>query len=144
MNEMGPPSQGIATKDDIELRLGAELEHLPLIRSLASSIAMRADFDLDMIADLKLAVDEACSTLIMRAVPETRMVCRFGLDKGELRFTVSVVTARDTPPSTNSFGWQVLTTLTDSASSWIEGHTGNGQASWVYVELTKRRPETSG
>jgi serine/threonine-protein kinase RsbW len=141
---MDPPAQGVAAKDDIELRLGADLVHLPLIRSLASSIAMRADFDLDMIADLKLAVDEACSTLITRAVPETRMVCQFALDKGELRFTASVVSASDTLPSTSSFGWQVLTTLTDSASSWIEGHTGNGQASWVYVELAKRRPEATG
>jgi len=44
---------------DIELRVPGEARYLPIIRSLAASIALREDFDLDFVADLKLAVDEA-------------------------------------------------------------------------------------
>ena len=84
---------------EIELRLGAELTNLPIIRSLTSSIAMRADFDLDAIADLKLAVDEACSTLITRATPEATLRCRFRVSKDEIRFVVSIPSASDAKPS---------------------------------------------
>jgi serine/threonine-protein kinase RsbW len=59
--------------EEIELRIGAVLTNLPIIRSLAASIAMRADFDLDSIADLRLAVDEACSTLITQGAPNAAL-----------------------------------------------------------------------
>ncbi|MFF5991417.1 ATP-binding protein [Prauserella flavalba] len=140
MTETEPPSQDVGAQDDIELRLGASLVHLPIIRSVAANIAMRADFDLDAIADLRLAVDEACSTLITRAVPGTTMVCRFTIDDDELRFSGAVTSADHEAPSTASFGWRVLTTLADSADSWVETAARDGQGHWVHVELAKRKP----
>ncbi|GAB3507680.1 ATP-binding protein [Amycolatopsis cihanbeyliensis] len=144
MSETEPPSQRVGGQDDIELRLGADLVHLPLIRSVAASIAMRADFDLDTIADLRLAVDEACSTLITRALPATTMVCRFTIKQDELRFTGAVSSADQHTPSTGSFGWRVLTTLADSAASWVETDGDATRAHWVHVELAKRRPVIQG
>ena len=57
MTETKPPTSSIGAQDDIELRLGASLVHLPIIRSVAASIAMRVDFDLDSIADLPTDID---------------------------------------------------------------------------------------
>src|SRR3954470_13346342 len=123
---------------EIELRLGAELTNLPIIRSLTSSIAMRADFDLDAIADLKLAVDEACSTLITRAAPNAALSCTFKVSKDEIRFVVNIRSTSDDRPSGDSFGWRVLTTLTDHAASWVE--PDNGQH-LVHIEVAKRRAD---
>src|SRR2546423_3530913 len=50
-----PGSPAEHDPNSIELRLAARLEHLPIIRSVAANLAIRADFDLDSIADLKLA-----------------------------------------------------------------------------------------
>src|SRR6187399_2876666 len=75
---------------DIELRLAADLVNLPIVRSVVATIATRADFDLDAIADLRLAVDEACSTLITRAVPGTVMSCRFTMSGDALCFVGTV------------------------------------------------------
>jgi serine/threonine-protein kinase RsbW len=136
-----PPSQPVGKQDDIELRLGAQLVHLPIIRSVAASIAIRADFDLDSIADLRLAVDEACSTLITRATPETVMACRFTVGEDELRFAGEVVSPDEGAPSTNSFGWRVLTTLADDASAWVEP---DGEAHRLHIELSKRKPAVLG
>jgi serine/threonine-protein kinase RsbW len=129
--------------DEIELRIGAELTNLPIIRSLAASIAMRADYDLDSIADLKLAVDEACTTLITRAAVNTSLHCVFAVTKDEIRFAVTVRSSRDALPSTESFGWRVLTTLTDRADSWVErnGHAGDQPEHLIHIELVKHRVE---
>ncbi|HVV11421.1 ATP-binding protein [Amycolatopsis sp.] len=124
-------------RNDIELRLGADLGHLPIVRSVVATIATRADFDLDAIADLRLAVDEACSTLITRAVPGSTMRCRFTVTGDELTFTGTVHSESDSAPSTKSFGWKVLTTLTDSVDTRV---TSNGQQGHqVDIELAKRR-----
>ena len=132
--------------DEIELRIGAVLTNLPIIRSLASSIAMRADFDLDSIADLKLAVDEACSTLITQGAPDATLQCCFTVTRDEIRFTVTVASTSDKQPSSDSFGWRVLTTLTDHTASWVEPDALNGGGRHlVHIELAKRRAEgTSG
>jgi serine/threonine-protein kinase RsbW len=123
---------------EIELRLGAELTNLPIIRALTSSIAMRADFDLDAIADLKLAVDEACSTLITRATPDATLRCAFRVRKDEIRFVVSIPSASDAKPSSDSFGWRVLTTLADDTSCWVDN---SGGEHLVHIELAKRRAD---
>jgi serine/threonine-protein kinase RsbW len=129
---------GAGSPDEIELRLGAELTNLPIIRSLTSSIAMRADFDLDAIADLKLAVDEACSTLITRAAPNAALSCTFKVRKDEIRFVVNIRSTSDDRPSSDSFGWRVLTTLTDHADSWVEP---DGGQHLVHIEVAKRRAD---
>jgi serine/threonine-protein kinase RsbW len=129
-------ADGDGSPDVIELRLGTELANLPIIRSLTSSIAMRADFDLDAIADLKLAVDEACSTLISRATPGSTLTCTFTVHKDEIQFAVHTHAAGDVRPSEDSFGWRVLTTLTDHADSWVQPDAGQHL---VHIEVAKRR-----
>lgn len=144
MNEIDTHLSSYATQTDdaIELRLGADLTHLPIIRSMAGNVATRADFDMDTIADLRLAVDEACSALIRAARSEGTLVCRFAVVDEVLRFTGAVPSAVDEPPSTGTFGWQVLSTLTDSTNSWIDSDTV-GAVPWLYVELTKANPVSS-
>nr|WP_253865563.1 ATP-binding protein [Prauserella halophila] len=142
----------MAAENDIELRLGANLTHLPIVRSIAANLAARADFDLDAISDLRLAVDEACSTLITSAENGSTMRCRFTIESDELRFHGTVPSPDQDPPSTASFGWKVLTTLADSATTWLEpaGEISpdgaapdavfDGTHGRVHVELTKRKP----
>ncbi|HVW41922.1 MAG TPA: ATP-binding protein [Amycolatopsis sp.] len=135
VTEWEPPP--LHAHNDIELWLGADLVHLPIVRSVVATIATRADFDLDAIADLRLAVDEACSTLITRAIPGSKMRCRFTAADDELRFVGTVRSDSDSTPSTKSFGWRVLTTLTDVVDARVstDGHQGHR----VDIELAKRR-----
>lgn len=121
---------------DIQLRLAADLVNLPIVRSVVATIATMADFDLDAIADLRLAVDEACSTLITRAVPGTVMSCRLSVAGNSLCFVGTVESATGTEPSTKSFGWRVLTTLTDLVNSRV---SSNGRHHRLDIELAKRR-----
>lgn len=143
MTEFDPSSYGFDDHDEVELRLGADLVHLPVVRSVAANIATRADFDLDTIADLRLAIDEACSALISSALPGSRMTCFFSLVGGEFRFTGRVDSTIDGPPSSGSFGWRVLLTLADSASTWLgAGERADGQ--YLHIQLTKQRMAVAG
>jgi serine/threonine-protein kinase RsbW len=120
---------------DIELRVPAEARYLPIIRSLAATIAMREDFDLDFVADLKLAVDEACSMLAGAAWPGTELRCRFRIGEDTISLQASALSTVDALLDTASFGWRVLTTLADTASSRVEQVPGGYR---VLIELTKR------
>lgn len=132
---------GIGVRDDIEVRLEAGLGRLPLVRAIAVNIAMRADFDVDSISDLELAVDESCSTLIARALPGSALVCHFTIAPGEIVFRAVVASPDPAPPSPSTFGWRVLNTLTDRVACWVEGHDGHRM---LYIELLKRKPLLSG
>jgi serine/threonine-protein kinase RsbW len=119
---------------DIELRVPAEARFLPIIRSLAATIAMREDYDLDFVADLKLAVDEACSMLAAAAWPGTELLCRFRVTAGSIALQASALSTVDALLDTASFGWRVLTTLTDSATTRVEQVPGGYR---VLIDLTK-------
>lgn len=134
----------IGTKDDIEMRLGATLVHLPIVRSVAVNIAMRADFDLDAISDLEMAVDESCSSLITRAVPDSLLIARFTISRDKIVFTATITSRDNATPSTKTFGWRVLNTLTDAVESWTEPAQGSSHFYLVHIELSKRRPVVEG
>jgi serine/threonine-protein kinase RsbW len=104
---------------DVELRLVADLGQLFVVRALAATIAIRQDFALDAVEDVKLAVDEICSTLVPRAAPGEQLSCRFTASDGTIGVLATIVSASDAPVDQETFGWRVLTTLTDSARSWV-------------------------
>jgi serine/threonine-protein kinase RsbW len=120
---------------DIELRVPAEARYLPIIRSLAASIALREDYDLDYVADFKLAVDEAGSMLTMAAWPGSELRCKFRVGINNISLQAATLSTVETlPDPAASFGWRVLTTLTDSATTRVEQVPGGYR---VVIELTK-------
>lgn len=123
---------------DVELRLIADLGQLFVVRALAATIAIRQDFALDAVEDVKLAVDEICSTLVPRAAEGEQLSCRFTAANGRISVSASVVSASAAPVDQETFGWRVLTTLTDEASSAVTplGDTGYQ----VVIEVSQSQP----
>ncbi|MQA09789.1 MAG: ATP-binding protein [Pseudonocardiaceae bacterium] len=128
-----------STASDVELRVKAELAHLSVIRAVASNLAVGQDFDLDTIADLKLAVDEVCSTLITRADSSSTLVCRFRLGADEIGVHASLPFRGEELPGRESFGWKVLSTLTDSAESWLDQPDKANGHRLAHIDIVKRR-----
>jgi serine/threonine-protein kinase RsbW len=101
----------------VEITTPASATLIPTIRAVASDLAGRADFDLDAIADLRMAVDEACATLVDLAAPMTRLRCTFQLHPDHIEVVAEVRAGRsDAAVSTETFGWRVLQTLADKVS----------------------------
>jgi serine/threonine-protein kinase RsbW len=121
------------TASSIEVRVGADLSQMFVLRSLAAALALRQDFDLDEVEDVKLAVDELCSALVLRARDGEDLTCRFHTTTHSVGVEASVRTDNGRPIPQDTFGWRVLATLTDELASW----TAPGSPSRVYIRMTK-------
>ena len=111
------PAETLDGVSTVEVRTSASAALIPTIRAVASDLAARADFDLDAISDLRMAVDEACATLVDVAAPRSELRCTFlvRIDGIEVRAQVRAE-APDAVVSTDTFGWRVLQTLADEVS----------------------------
>lgn len=111
---------GAETPDDVRqhrrtvvMQVAAEASELPPLRLVAADMAARADFDLDTVEDLRLAVDEAAAELVAVAAADAILTCTLSLDAVQMEVTASVPTKPGARVRRDSFGWRVLTTLVD-------------------------------
>jgi serine/threonine-protein kinase RsbW len=124
----------------IELLTAARSLMIPRSRTVAADLAARADFDLDSIDDLRMAVDDACAMLVRIAAPNARLRCEFSVRSDQVKVTTEVDAAVDSLP-TGSFGWRVLTCLADEVTA-VALPAAPGQHGRVCISLTKNA-ETS-
>lgn len=106
----------------VELRVAAKLENLAVLRTLVGAVGTFSDLDFDAVADLRLAVDEACTRLISSATPEATLVVI--VDPREEAVVVEASTTCDTSDvvTEGSFSWHVLSSLTDELQTFRNGH----------------------
>ncbi|MBO0876326.1 MAG: ATP-binding protein [Pseudonocardia sp.] len=108
------------------------------VRAMAAHLAGRADFDIDTIADLRLAVDEACDSLIEIAAPGATLRCVFTIATSPdhpdtMHAEVVTMTEPQTTVDTSGFGWQLLRTLTDQIQ--LETNAG-GRSGHLAIRFT--------
>lgn len=122
----------------IELRTPAAASQLAPIRGVSTALAGQCNMSLDQIADLRLAVDEACSTLFRIASHGGEIVCRFQLSIDAFHFSAGVSTDRTDVDDTyeRRFGWYVLHTLTDELHLYRGHGTHNGDSPTVTISFS--------
>lgn len=104
---------------DVELRVPAEGPYVYVLRTTAASIAARLDFTVDDIEDIRIAIGEAASLLLDLGGRGADMLCHFVLTPGLITATISLPSEAPLPMVSDSFAWQVLSTL---ASECDAGH----------------------
>jgi anti-sigma regulatory factor (Ser/Thr protein kinase) len=122
----------------VELRVAATLENLAVLRTLVAAIGTYEDLDFDAVADLRLAVDEACTRLIRSAVADSTLL--LVVDPQPEALVVHASTTCDSPDilAPGSFSWHVLTSLTDEVSTFSNGQSPeDGQV--FGISMTTRR-----
>ncbi|MEE2059284.1 ATP-binding protein [Rhodococcus artemisiae] len=111
----------------VELRVRADADQLSVLRAVAAAIALQHDFDLDTVEDIKLAVDEAATRLIVNSTDLSTLLCSFQVSPSGVKISLTAPTRTDAPTrQPRSFGWHVLNSLTDSVSvsSGFDDHGG--------------------
>jgi serine/threonine-protein kinase RsbW len=101
----------------IELRTTASALAIPTIRTVAADLAARADFDLDSIDDLRMAVDDVCAMLVGIAAENGTLSCSFTVlaERIELKAEVEADHLIDPLPK-GTFDRRVLESLVDEVS----------------------------
>src|SRR3954470_10175799 len=121
----------------LELRVPTTPTHLPAVRAMAGDLAMRMDYDLDSVEDLRLAVDEACATLVLVAAGDAPLTVVFETTRSGLHIDAWVPTTEGTDVPRDGFGWAVLQTLVDNVdgrpATQADVPGGNGTAEPVAV-----------
>ena len=124
----------------VELRVAARLENLAVLRTVIGAIGTLSDLDVDAVADLRLAVDEACTRLIRSAAPDATLMVI--VDPRDDAVVVEASTVCDTYDvvAEGSFSWHVLSSLTDDLQTFHNGHEGPTPDGRVFgITLTTRR-----
>ncbi|OBF38482.1 anti-sigma factor [Mycolicibacterium peregrinum] len=137
-DEQGQPNPLNRAERSVEIRVAARLENLAVVRTLIAAVAAFEDLDFDVVADLRLAVDEACTALIRAALPDSTL--RLTVDPREeaVVITASTTSTEVAVVEPGSFSWHVLSSLTDEVNTFTDGD--GPDAGQVHgITLTTRR-----
>jgi serine/threonine-protein kinase RsbW len=114
---MGEQISKAAVGTTIGVRVPADLEQLIMLRALTETVALIADFAIDEVTDIRLALDEVATSLILDAVPDSILDCEFSYDGKQMLVHVASVAAVQSAVGEGSFGWHIVRTLTDSIAA---------------------------
>ncbi|NOR01898.1 ATP-binding protein [Mycolicibacterium fortuitum] len=138
-DEHGRPETTLGRPErSVEIRVAARLENLAVVRTLVAAVAAFEDLDFDVVADLRLAVDEACTALIRAAVPDSSLRLIVDPRDESVVITASTRCADAAVVEPGSFSWHVLSSLTDEVKTFTDGD--GPDAGQVHgITLTTRR-----
>jgi anti-sigma regulatory factor (Ser/Thr protein kinase) len=118
---------GLPAEETVVLELPWGKDLVVVARSAAGHLGARAGFTRQEVEDLRLAVDEACGLLLLRAVNGTApkkksdIRCRFTVSPGAVEFAVSAAIPDRSAPPMDDFGWNLLEALVDEVE-WTDGN----------------------
>ena len=104
----------------VELSIPAQTSHVALIRSATAAICAGADFTVDDLDDLRLAVDEACAVVINDAPPGARIDASWRVRGHAVTIELRCPSSSGAPVATSTFAWTVLAALVDRVDSVVE------------------------
>jgi serine/threonine-protein kinase RsbW len=134
------PDDGHLSADrSVELRVAAKLENLAVLRTLVAAVGTFEDLDFDAVADLRLAVDEACTRLIRSAVPDSTLVVAVHPRDTEVVVDASTNCQTTDVLAQGSFSWHVLSSLTDDVQTFQRNGQGSAEGQIFGISMTTRR-----
>ncbi len=125
----------------MDVTVPVDATQISLLRSIAGALAVSMDFDIDTMADLRMAVDELGSTVVTRAVPGTPMRVLFSAADSTVHVEARAAAGETASIDESAFGWMVLTTLTDEVQGSVD-RPDDGDPE-VHVSLQVRAPRAA-
>jgi serine/threonine-protein kinase RsbW len=122
----------------LELRVPITPTQLPAVRAMVGDLAMRMDYDLDAVEDLRLAVDEASAILALVSTGDAPLTVVFETSRAGLHIEAWVPTLDGKEVPRDGFGWAVLATLVDAvdATQSSEAAVAAGDSSTPVAVIT--------
>jgi serine/threonine-protein kinase RsbW len=133
----------IVVGQPVEFLVPARLESLAIIRTLVSALGTLEDLDLDAVADLRLALDEACTALIRSAAPDSRLTVTVRPREQDLWISVSAPCVEDEVLRPGTFSWHIISSLTDDVETFRDGAEVGDSACVFGITMTAKRLDLS-
>jgi serine/threonine-protein kinase RsbW len=127
----------------VEFRVPAELESLAVVRALVTALGTLEDLDLDAVADLRLALDEACTALIRSSVPNTQLTIDVRPREQDLWVSASAFCVDDNVLRPGTFSWHVISSLTDDVDTFHDGADVADRGRVFGITMTAKRLDTT-
>jgi anti-sigma regulatory factor (Ser/Thr protein kinase) len=134
-NQAMPAPQG----QPVEFRVPARLESLAVIRTLVTALGALEDLDLDAVADLRLALDEACTALIRCAIPDSRLTITVRPRAHDLWVSASVPCVEDNVLRPGTFSWHVISSLAADVETFRDGADMGDRGRVFGITMTAKR-----
>ena len=123
----------------VEIRVAAQLNNLGMLRAIAAAVGAFERLDDDGVADLRLAVDEACTCLIRLASSDAPLTVVVDPTDVDLAVEVLAPCADDQFLSPGTFSWYVLSSLADQVETFHDGVDQDDPDWKLGIRLTTRR-----
>lgn len=104
----------------VEAVIPADPARMALLRRIASAVAVSLDFDIDTVADMRMAVDQLGTMAVERSQPGGEVTFRIAGSIDAVTATASVPSGGGDPVDEEGFDWMVLEAITDSMSWAVE------------------------
>jgi serine/threonine-protein kinase RsbW len=95
----------------ISLTIPGDAAHLAVLRATVAAVAARAHLTIDQVEDVRLAVEEAASTLLTGAPAEIETTVDVGVQPLTIRMSAQTDGHVDLDP--DGFSYTILTAMTD-------------------------------
>ncbi|MGQ4618790.1 anti-sigma factor [Nocardia sp. R7R-8] len=109
----GPPATATAT---VTVRIPADARHLALLRAMTDTVCLVAEMPLDAASDIRLAINEAATMLLVDALPGSMLGCAFTYGGGRMSVRVDAVAAVGDNAHSDPLSWELVRMLTRSRS----------------------------
>ena len=139
MSEADNHSAPVPHGQPVEFRVPARLESLAVVRTLVSALGTMEDLDMDAVADLKLAIDEACTALIRCSAPDSLLTVVVRPRELDLWIAVSAPCMEDDVLRPGTFSWHVISSLTDGVETFRDGADVGDTRGVFGITMTARR-----
>jgi serine/threonine-protein kinase RsbW len=124
----------------LTLQVPARLGNLAMLRTMVAAAATFDDLNMDAVADLKLATDEACTRLVRSSIADATLTVRLEFNPDSF-----IVTAHThCQPNGNvfpadSFSWHVLNSLADAVETFEREVPDDARGRVVGITMTTQR-----
>ncbi|MGW4532383.1 anti-sigma factor [Nocardia sp. NPDC004340] len=126
---------------DVGVRVRADAGHLEMLRAIAETVMLTADFTIDVAIDMRVALDQVATAMILAAVPSAGLDCEFRYDEQRVRIRVTSVIGTGGGLIEHSFGWHFVESLTDSITVDTDEFDVVQRGYPVVVEFTRQRKD---
>ncbi|MET7767732.1 anti-sigma factor [Nocardia sp. NPDC005366] len=101
----------------VRIQVPARREQLALVRALADAVTVDAEFRAEDIADIRLALNEVATALVVEAVPGSMIDCRFTYGRDRMSVEVNSAAWANRGVKQRDFGWRIVRSLTTQATA---------------------------